>query len=246
MDPATAAALAEFGGSAIGSLLGGNGDASRRRALEYLMSINPEMGKSALENMAYDPALVKSQMGAIDELRRVYDEGGLDTQSRAALEQAQASTAAAERGQRGAITQNFAARGAGGAGTELAAQLTSQQSGANRNRMAGVEAAGDARSRAINALLSSTGAAANLRGQEFQKAGGLDAVSKFNAAQRLRKGEAAAGLYGDIANAGDRAGQRAGNVGGGLGAAVGGLSSLLTRKNKDPEEDEQPQLLNQY
>lgn len=242
MDPAIAAALGEFGGSALGSLLGKNGDEARRQALAYLMQINPEMGDSAFENLQNDPALVQKQMAAIDELRRVYDEGGMDAGSKAALEEARASTAASERGQRGALTQNFAARGAGGAGTELAAQLATQQGGANRERMAGVQAAGDARTRAVNALLASTSAAGNLRGQEMNKAGGLDAVSRFNAAQRMRKGEAVAGGYGDIANADDRGAQRTANMGGGFGAGLGGLSSLLARK----KDEERPDLLNTY
>ena len=235
MDPATAAVLGEVGGSIVGDLMGDNGDKARQRALQYLMSIDPEMGASALESLQNDPALVQNQMAAIDELRRIYDEGGMDARSRASLAEAQASTAAAERGQRGAITQNFAARGAGGAGTELAAQLASQQGGANRNALAGVKAAGDAEARALQSLLGSSELAGGLRGQEMQKAGGLDAVARFNASQRMRKGEAVAGQYGNIADADDRGDEALANKGAGYGTAAGGLSSLLTRRPDDEE-----------
>lgn len=67
----------------------------------------------------------------------------------------------------------------------------------------------------------------------MNKARGLDAVSQFNAAQRLRKGEAVLGAYGEQAAAGDRSAQRSANIGGGLGAAAGGLGSMLTRRKDE-------------
>jgi hypothetical protein len=135
---------------------------------------------------------------------------------------------------RGAIGQNMAARGVGGSGVEIASQLANQQGAANRNSMAGTQAAADARQRAIAALMGSANIAGNVRGQD-------SALAQFNASQRLRQAQGVSGVQQNNAQAADAAGQRSrfdyGQLGGFIGA---GASSLL---GGDDEEDG-PQLLN--
>ena len=222
MDPATAAAIAQMGGGVLGSILGGDGDAERRRMLAILEGVNPETGDVA-------PEMRRSMSQAVDYLRNLYSEGGLDAQSKAALGEATQANAAAERGARGAITENAATRGVGGSGVEIMSQLANQQGAANRNRMAGTRVAADARTRAINALMGSANLAGDVRGQD-------SALAQFNASQRLRKAGMQAGAYGDVAGAEDAAGARRrsdfGNMGGFLGAGLSGLSS------KRPEDEE--------
>jgi hypothetical protein len=123
-------------------------------------------------------------------LRALYDEGGMDAGARSALAQAQESSAANERMQRMAIGQNMQARGLGSGGTQLAAQLAAQQGGANRNAMAGTQAAADARSRAIQGLTGSAQVGQGIKAGE-------DAFEQFNARQRLSR----AGMLSDAQNA---------------------------------------------
>lgn len=227
MDPVTAGALGTAGGAILGEFLGGDGDKERRRILELLQGVDEQTGEVA-------PDMRRNMSSAVDYLRNLYSEGGMDAQSRAALGQAQQANAAREQGARGAITQNAAMRGVGGSGTEIAAQLANQQGAANRNAMAGAQSAADARQRAIAALQGSASIAGGVRGQD-------SALAQFNASQRLRKAGMMAGAYGDSAAAADRAGDQSrfdfGQLGGMLGAGLSGLSS----KKKD---DEGPELLN--
>lgn len=222
MDPVTAAALGQMGGAVVGQLFGDDGDDERRRAIELLLNANVETGEVA-------PEMRRSMASAVDYLRDLYSAGGMDAQSKAALGQAQESNAAREKMSRGAITQNAAMRGGGGAGTEIAAQLANQQGAANRNAMAGAQTAADSRRRAIQALMGSANLAGNVRGQD-------SALAQFNAAQRLRQAQAAAGQYGQNANAADASGQQSrfdfGQLGGFMGAGLSGLSS----KKKDEDE----------
>lgn len=228
MDPATLAAIGQMGGGILGSMFGDDGDDERRRMLEILNGVNAETGEVA-------PDMRRNMVSAVDYLRNLYSEGGMDPQARAALGEAQDSNAAAERMSRGAITQNAAMRGTGGSGVEIAAQLANQQGAANRNAASGTRAAADARTRAIGALQSSADIAGGVRGQD-------SALAQFNAAQRLRKAGMQAGVYGDAAASQDAgaAAQRAdwGNIGGFLGAGLSGLSS------KKPKGEDEPELLN--
>lgn len=216
MDPVTAGMLGAVGGSALGGILG-QGD--RERAMRILRQVQEEAGPSAFGQMEQDPLLLQRQIAAMEQLRGLYDQGGMDTASKARLAQAQNATGAAERGSREAITQNMQMRGMGGSGVDLAAQLSNQQGAAQRNAMAGAQAAGDASTRAIQALLQSSQIGGNVRGQNMQKAGGLDAMSQFNAAQRLRKAGMMAGAYNDQA---DRTANMLGGAGTAVGAFLGG------------------------
>lgn len=230
INPATLAAIGQMGGSVLGSIFGGDGDEERRRALELLANVDEQTGEVA-------PDMRRSQASAVDSLRDIYARGGMDAQAQAALGQAQQSNAARERMGRGAIQQGAQMRGVGGSGVDIAAQLANQQGAANRNAMAGTQAAGDARTRAIQSLMGSAGIAGNVRGQD-------SALSQFNASQRLRKAGMMSGVETSNAAAADQRGadQRFdfGQLGGFLGAGLSGLSS---KKN---DEDEGPELLNSW
>jgi hypothetical protein len=224
MDAQTAAALGQMAGGIAGAATGPDGDDERRRILALLEGLDVETGEVA-------PEMRREQTTAIDYLRDLYSEGGMDPQARAALGEAQQSNAAQERMARGAIGQNAAMRGVGGSGVEVAAQLANQQGGANRNAQAGTRAAADARQRAIQALMGSANIAGSVRGQD-------STLAQFNAAQRTRKAGMQVDAYGNEAAAQDAAGDERrydwGQLGGFAGAAVSGLSS----KKKPGEEDE--------
>jgi hypothetical protein len=202
MDPFTASVLVGGAGEVIGGLFGGDDEKrarrERERALAELAGLNVEAGPSSLNSYNADPRLRLAQVGAMDELGRVGREGGMDIGSRVALREAQNATSAQERGSREAILQSMAARGQGGGGAELAAQLTNQQGAASRDAATGARAAADARTRALMSLTQSGQLAGQTRGQDFGeaagKAGAQDAINQFNASQRLSRGTAVAGL----------------------------------------------------
>lgn len=228
MDPATLAALGEIGGSLLGNVFGGgarrDAEDDRRRALEAILKAEAEAGQTQTAGRA-----TGSQVQALEALRNVYQAGGMDPAAKAGLSEAMTATGAAERGSREALTQNFAMRGAGGSGTELAAQLAGGQGAANRNAQAATRAAGDAHIRALEAMRSSGALGGQIRGQE-------DAFEQFNAAQRLRKAGMTAAAYGANAGAGDAEAARQGNLWGGIGGGLGaGASMLLDRRKDDPE-----------
>jgi len=191
-------------GGAIGGLLGDRaGEEERRRAMANLSAIrslyegiNPyvqagfeqtyNLGPSAMEGVAsqVDPTLRSTQLAALRDLMGVAEAGGFDAQSRAQLAQAQASAAQQQRAQQGALRQDFAGRGMAGGGSELALRAAAQQQAANANSMAGVQAAADARSRALASLQAGAGLAGQVRsadyGQAADLAGARDRIAEYN------------------------------------------------------------------
>ena len=99
------------------------------------------------------------QMSALDalishgnKLDDVYQSEGMTTADRAAARLAENESAAAERRQRAALLQNFAARGMSGSGSEMAAGLSAQQGQANRLAQQQAQQKIAARTRALQAL----------------------------------------------------------------------------------------------
>lgn len=226
MDPMTAIALGQVGGSVLGGLFGG-GD--RKRAMKALQDLKEEAGPSAFAGIEGDAQARDVQMRALESLYSQGRAGGMDQASRARLMQAQNSIAAQNRGAQGQIAQQYAMRGQSGGGAELAARFAAQQGGANAAAMAGTQAAGDANMRALQALQGAGGLAGNARaqtwGERSDKAGAQDAMARFNAQQRLQKGGMMYGAYNSQA-------QNTASMGAGLGGAVGGVVSMFGDKKK--------------
>lgn len=212
MDPITAGLVAQGAigtVGALGDLFGGRDDEQVRRALNALQQTNAQANRTgaASEGLGQQQATMRALMS-------LYQQGGMDPQARAALAQANQATASQEQMQRQALVQNYAMRGMGGGGTQLAAQLANQQGAANRNNMAGTQVAGDARTRALQGLYQSANIGGQIRGQE-------DAFEQFNARQRLSKAQAMLGgatsAYGVKQDEDERRRQDLGNSAGMLG-----------------------------
>lgn len=216
MDPATLALLmggGELAGSFLGEMFGGD---DRDAAMRAISGVNAEANPLKAE----DPRLKKLQMQALEQMYATASQGGMDPQAKAALLQAQTQNAAAERGARGAITQNAQARGVGGSGVEYLSSLANQQGAASRNNLAGTQAAGDARTRALMAMQGTLSGGGSVRGSDLNYQNSKAAIDQFNAAQRLKKAAMMAGQYSDRAD-------RTSSMGGGLGGAAGGLYGYL-------------------
>lgn len=142
------------------------------------------VNRSAMSDVQTDPALKQAQLDALASLQDI-GQGGMTAMDRASLNEMQNQEAARSRGAREAILQNAQARGAGGSGMEILAQLQNSQDSATRANQSGLDIAGMSQQRALEALQAAGTSAGNIRGQDFneaaQKAQAQDAISKFNA-----------------------------------------------------------------
>lgn len=204
------------GGGDLGGGLGGAfgayfgdlaGDQDRYDAEEYLkmllkeyQNLDPtvaaaiedvvELGPTAFERLGaeMDPESREAQVRAYRAMMQRGLSGGMDAQSRAALNEAMTEAAQQEAGARQAIQQNFQTRGRGGSMAELAAQLSNTQSSAEGNNRAATRAAADASARAYQALAQGAGLAGDVRGQDYQqasdRASARDLVAQHNARNR--------------------------------------------------------------
>ena len=165
-------------------------------ALERVIA--EELGPSAMEGVQVDAGARQARKDALRKMMEVGLSGGMDAESQLAAEQARMDAAQYERGQRQAILQNARMRGTAGGGQELAAQLQGQQSGANRAHLGGLQAAADARRRALQALAQGGEMAGGLErddfGQKATRAEAQDAISRFNAQNRQQANLYNAGL----------------------------------------------------
>lgn len=252
---AAAAAGAGAVGDILGSLIGealaaGDYEEANRLMQEAARSYDgmtapsdfAEAGGTAMDDISVDPRLRASRMKALERLQQVGLEGGMDAESRAAVEQAKMDAAGYEQQQRGAIMQDAQARGMMNSNLSQAQALMAQQGGANRVGMMGIQAAGDARRRALDALSQSGELAGSIERDEYgmqaDRAGAQDAIGMFNARNRNDFNQSQFDnslslkdrqMAGKLAEAGmyeERAARKSGKargVGQGIGAAGGYL-----------------------
>jgi hypothetical protein len=144
-----------------------------------------QMGDTAFDGVSVDPRLKDAQMAALSQLAGIAEGGGMNAADKANLAAIQSQTGQADRGRREAILQNMQQRGFGGSGNELLAQLSSSQAATDRSAQEGLNIAGMAQQRALDAMMQSGNLAGGIRGQDFGEqariADARDAVSRFNA-----------------------------------------------------------------
>ena len=144
-----------------------------------------QMGDTAFDGVSVDPRLKDAQMAALSQLAGIAEGGGMNAADKANLASIQSQTGQADRGRREAILQNMQQRGFGGSGNELLAQLSSSQAATDRSSQEGLNIAGMAQQRALDAMLQGGNLAGGVRGQDFGEqsrvAQARDAVSQFNA-----------------------------------------------------------------
>lgn len=169
-----------------------------------------EAGPSAMEGVKTDPRLQENQMASLAALEEIYKSGGMTASDQANLSKIQSQAETADRGRRGAIQQTMAARGMGGSGMDLLAQLQSSQAATDQMAQQGLDVGGMAQDRALQAMLQSGELSGSIRGQQFgeqsQVAGARDAINKFNAQNRNQMNQFNAGTLNDTAqfNAGNQ------------------------------------------
>lgn len=142
--------------------------------------------QSELANFSQDPRLKQAQLGALESLSQMAD-GGLSDADKAALSQIESQERTQEKGQRDAILQQAAMRGAGGSGLELAQQLLNQQQSAQRQSQRDTDVAGMAQQRALQAIAQSGQLAGQIGQQDLNTASTVasarDSINRFNTQQ---------------------------------------------------------------
>lgn len=144
--------------------------------------------RSNMEDVNQDPATRQAQMEALAGLQDITDSGGLTAIDKAKLNDIATQEQTQARGAREAILQNAQARGMGGSGLELMSQMQNQQDSATRQSGRDLDVAALAQQRALDALMNQGNLATSVGGQQFNqdasKAGAMDEIAKFNAANK--------------------------------------------------------------
>lgn len=203
MSPAIIALIGQGAASLIGELFAGGKEQEARRMLSEalrrvgavdLPDLNSmeaqQLGSSEAGAVRSDPALRAAQMAALNRLNQVVDEGGMTLEDEAAMNKMMGGVARQESAGRNAIANEMRARGTANSGTELAMMLSNQQAGAERASQAGMDRAGMAQRRALEAMMGRGQMAGQIRGQDFGEnmstAAARDAISRYNTAARER------------------------------------------------------------
>lgn len=183
----------------------------RQEMLKRAEGLNPQdfermkatlQGDSEASKYSEDPALRGAEMDALARYKDIAANGGMDAQARAKLAEARSEANQYERGQREALTGDFAERGLGGSGAELAAKLQAQQGGADREASGGIQAASDAEVRALQAIKGGAALGGQVRGEDADiakwKSGSQDAINRFNASMRNNADQANVNQANDV------------------------------------------------
>ncbi len=205
-----------------------------------------QLAGSGFDKISTDPKTREAQMAALNNMMGLGQAGGLDPQALAANAQSEREAAGYEQSQRQALSQSMAARGMGGSGAEVAGLLAGQQGGANRVAAADQQNAGDARNRALTAMMNAGQLGGAVRSQDYGEAADRaraddaarqhvwDAGMQKYGAQRDANKEQYGAWAADRANtinqraaAGNTIGSSIGGFGDiGLSAATGGATGL--------------------
>lgn len=140
---------------------------------------------SDFTNINLDPTSREAETGALNQLQDIGNAGGQDAEFRAAMNEARNSANTTLQGQRGAIMQNAAERGATNSNLTAANQLAQASQDAYNLNSQTTQAASDAEARALQAIQGSASLAGNINSQDYQQASdrakAIDAINAYNA-----------------------------------------------------------------
>lgn len=147
-----------------------------------------DQAPTAYNDISVDPAYKEAQLEQLGALRNLAARGGHDAASDANLAQIQQAENANARGQRDAILQAAAARGMGGSGAALLAQLNASQNATNNQSMQDMDVLGQRQNTALQAGANAANIAANMQNTDYaqaaNRAAAQDAINRFNAGQQ--------------------------------------------------------------
>lgn len=144
-----------------------------------------KLGDSNMGGIQTDGTSKEAQLRALSKLGEIGDSNGLTAGDRATMEGVQGDIDAADRGHREAAMSKMRARGQLGSGLELLAGLSGGQQSTTARHMAGLQAAGSAQQRALDAIIKGGEMGGNMRDQDFNEkakaAAAQDEIAKWNA-----------------------------------------------------------------
>jgi hypothetical protein len=150
-----------------------------------------QMGPNALANITTNPAYTTAQQQQLAALQQL-GQGGMTAQERQNLIQSQQAAAGNAQAQNAAILQGMAARGVGGSGAQLAAQLSASQNAANQGASNANATNAMAQQNALGAMTGAGGLASQLQqtqfGQQAAVAQAQNAINQFNTMNQQNTG----------------------------------------------------------
>jgi hypothetical protein len=178
-------ALFDFIGDAFNKDARDRASRAQHDAISIFGDVDPTIqGQTSQDAYQHlDPAGQDAQKAALGQLQQEYQMGGMDPQSKAALDQAQAQTAQVAKSNTDAALERASQEGRLNSGRALSAQMQANQAGANANALAGTQAAADAATRRNQAISGAAQVGGNLTGQAQQTAQGQNQAGQFNAGQ---------------------------------------------------------------
>lgn len=143
----------------------------------------PKLGQSGMADITTDPRYSQYEQGALRDLEQI-SKDGLSARDLADMAQLESQVNRANSGRIGAIQQNMAARGMGGSGMELVAQMQAAQDATERQAIASLEKNAQVQQGRRDATSQLGNMAGQLQGRDFQqaaqKAAAQDAINRFN------------------------------------------------------------------
>lgn len=146
--------------------------------------INSRLSGTAFDQINRDPRLERDQMDTLSRLGDI-SRDGYTMEEAAAMARARSEANRDDASRRASILQQMRMRGGGGGGAELAAQLASADSAAERESQASMDAAANGQRRQLQALLQRGQMAGQMSRQNFdeqsRQAEARDRLNEFNA-----------------------------------------------------------------
>jgi hypothetical protein len=142
---------------------------------------------SEMNDISIDPRLRDAQMSALESISEM-GETGFTPAEQAALREARRNAASEDQAKSAQLLDEYARRGMGGSGAELAARLQAGQSSADRLSQEGDRLAQMSQQRALDALSQQATLGSQIRGQDFGEQSDIaraqDAINQFNTANQ--------------------------------------------------------------
>lgn len=154
------------------------------KLVEAIAQKDTELGKVNVDQGDLD-----AQKAALGQLTQIGNSGGMRIQDQADLNKILSQTAQQNAGQQGAIKQNFAQRGMGGSGFELASELAAQQNAATNASNQGTQVAAQAQNRALQSLLGAGQLGGQMANEDYQRkaaaAKAQDIINQMNTQNQI-------------------------------------------------------------
>jgi hypothetical protein len=148
-----------------------------------------EVADTEFKNIKADPRLKEAQMGALAQLQELGKSGGMDAMDQANIAAARRRAAQESANQQAAVQESMARRGMGGSGLEMVQRQMAGQNVMNQANASDLQIQGEARRRALEAMLKGGSLAGDIRSTDFNEqarvAQAQDELARFKATNAI-------------------------------------------------------------